>query len=108
MNKYYNKKTKIDGYTFDSMKEANYYLELKLRKKAGDIKDFELQPEFLLQDKYKKNGKTIRAITYRADFKIIHNDNSIEIIDCKGMKTEVYKLKKKLFEYKYPYCIKEV
>jgi len=109
VNKYRNIKTEIDGITFDSKKEAGYYGDLKLRKRAGDIKDFKLQPKFLLQEAFTKNGKHYSAITYIADFEIHHYDGSIEIVDCKGKKTQVYSLKKKLFEKRYPdLTIKEV
>lgn len=43
-NKFKNKKTKIDGITFDSRKEANRYLELKLMLKTGKISELKLQP----------------------------------------------------------------
>lgn len=101
-NKYNNKKVKVDDHLFDSKKEAYYYLDVKAKKKEGKIKDFELQPKFLLQEGFEKNGKKHRAIHYIADFKIIHNDDSIEIVDVKGFKTNVFRIKEKLFEYKYP------
>lgn len=101
-SKYGSRKIEIDGHVFDSKKEAEYYQQLKLRKMAGEIKDFELQPEFVLQEGFKKNGKTYREIKYLADFKVIYPDGSIEIIDIKGMETQVFRLKHKLFEYKYP------
>lgn len=100
--KYNNKKTTIDNIIFDSKKEAEFYCELKLLKRAKRIKDFELQPQFLLMDKFKKNGKRYRAITYKADFKVINNDGTIRIIDIKGVKTDVFKIKQKMFEFYYP------
>lgn len=109
MSKYYSRKVIIDGIKFDSKKEGNRYLELKLLLKAGKIRDLELQKKFELLPKYKINNKTIRAISYIADFvywDISKNEMIIE--DTKGFKTEVYKLKKKLFEYKYGIEIKEV
>jgi hypothetical protein len=83
-HKYNAKKTVVDGIKFASQKEANYYQKLKLRKRIGEIKDFELQPSFLLQRGFFKNGKRYRAIEYIADFKVIYPDDRIEIIDCKG------------------------
>lgn len=68
MNKYRNRKVIVDGKEFDSKKEANRYCELKLLLKAGEITDLKLQPRFLLQDSFKKNGKTYRKIQYVADF----------------------------------------
>lgn len=47
-SKYRNKKIVVDGYTFDSQKQAQYYEELKLRKKAGNVKFFVVEPVFLL------------------------------------------------------------
>ena len=101
-SKYNSRKTVADGITFDSKKEAEYYCELKLRVQAGEIESFDLQPAFILQDGFKVNGKTIRPITYRGDFQINHKDGSVEIVDTKGFRTEVYKIKKKLFLYRYP------
>ncbi|MTI49471.1 MAG: DUF1064 domain-containing protein [Firmicutes bacterium] len=101
-NKFRAKKTTVDGITFDSKKEANRYCELKLLLKANEIKDLELQPKFVLQDKFKKNGKTHRAISYVADFRYIDCTTGETVVeDVKGMETKVFKIKKKLFEYKY-------
>lgn len=109
MSKYYSKKITVDNINFDSKKEANYYLKLKMLLKSGAIKDLELQKEFILQDKFKINGKTRRQISYKADFTYFSTqDNKLHIVDVKGFKTEIYKLKKKLFEYKYGIEIEEV
>lgn len=102
MSKYNSRKVMIDNIKFDSRLEANYYNRLKLLQKTREIKSFELQPVFILQDAYKRGKREVRPITYIADFLVIYPDGRQEIIDCKGMKTEVYKIKKKLFEYKYP------
>lgn len=101
-SKYYNKKETSDGITFDSKKEAAYYQDLKLRKAAGDILGFDLQPEFELQPAMRRQGKTHRAIKYRADFRIYHTDGSQEIVDVKGYKTPEFKIKEKLFAARYP------
>lgn len=68
MNKYRNKKVQVDMYVFDSIRESQRYKELKLLERAGEISNLELQPKFLLQDSFKKNGKTYRKIEYIADF----------------------------------------
>lgn len=101
-SKYRNIKTVVDGIEFDSKKEADYYCKLKILKQAGEIKDFELQPRYELQPTFKKNGTTHRSITYVADFIITNNDGTTEVVDIKGVETQVFKIKKKLFEYKYP------
>lgn len=103
MNKYYAKKITIDNITFDSTKEASRYCELKLLLKAGKIKDLVLQPVYILQEKFDKNGRHYRAITYKADFEYYDIEKGKTIIeDTKGYKTEVYKIKKKLFEKVFP------
>ncbi len=106
--KYNSKTVEVSGIRFDSKKEARRYLELKTLERAGEIANLELQPEYELQPKFKKNGVTYRPIKYRADFKYEdHGETVVE--DVKGMKTDVYKIKKKMFEYRYPdLTIKEV
>lgn len=101
MNKYRNKKVIVEDYVFDSIEESRRYKELKLLLRAGKISNLELQPHFLLQDSFKKNGKTYRKIEYIADFKYIENGKTI-VEDVKGIQTDVFKLKHKLFEKKYP------
>lgn len=109
MNKYNAKKTTVDGIMFDSRKEADYYCELKMLKMAGIVKDFELQVPYELQPKYRHNGKAIRAITYIADFRVTYTDGHVEIVDVKGVRTDAYKLKKRLLLYQHPDMIfKEV
>lgn len=103
--KYNAKKVTIDNIEFDSKAEGQYYLHLHERVNKGEIVSFSLQPKFLLQDAFQKNGKTFRKIEYKADFEIIHQDGSIEIIDVKGFETADFKIKRKLFEKKYPYTL---
>lgn len=100
-SKYKNKKTQIDMYVFDSAKEAKRYKELKYLEMAGKISNLELQPRFLLQESFRKNGKTYRKIEYVADFKYIEKDKTI-VEDVKGLQTDVFKIKHKMFEKKYP------
>lgn len=110
MTKYHAKKTVVDGIMFDSKKEAARYEELRLLERAGVISQLTLQPRFELQEGFRKNSKSYRKIEYVADF--MYRDNKAEetvIEDVKGVKTEVYKLKKKLFEAKYKnLTIKEI
>jgi hypothetical protein len=107
MNKYHAVKTKIDGITFDSMKEAVRYQELKLLEKAGIITELELQVPYTLIPTQKISGKTYRKAVYKADFRYKEN-NRIVVEDVKGMKTAVYKLKKLLMYEKYGIEIYEI
>lgn len=104
-NKYNNKKVVVDGFKFDSAVESKYYLYLKSQKKIGTIKDFQLQKVFELQPSYRiGDNRKQRAIKYVADFVVTKNDGSHVVIDVKGGKaamTDVFKLKRKLFEFKY-------
>lgn len=100
-SKYGAKKCEVDGNIFDSLMEAKFYIFLRHEKEYGDVVDFELQPKFKLQESFKKNGKTIRAIHYIADFLVEYKDGTKIVYDVKGRETADFKLKKKLFDYKY-------
>lgn len=100
MSKYHNKKTEVDGILFDSKKEAKRYGELKLLQKAGVIKHLELQPRFTLQPFFACDGNRYRKIEYVGDFAYIEGGRKV-VEDVKGMFTDVYKIKKKLFLYQY-------
>lgn len=102
-SKYKNNKVTVDGITFDSQLEANRYCELKLLHKAGEISQLRIQPEFELIPAFKKNGKSFRKTTYKADFMYLDNRSGKYIVeDTKGFKTDVYMIKRKLFEFKFP------
>lgn len=102
-SKYNNRKVELDGYTFDSQLEADYYAQLKLRKRANDILFFRLQPKYLLQEAFIKDGVRHRKIEYIADFEVHHKDGSIEVVDTKGFITDVFRIKEKMFHKKYPH-----
>ena len=109
-SKYKNKKVVVDNILFDSKKEANYYTKLKILRDAGKISGLRLQEKFILQPSFKLNGKTYRAITYVADF-VYKDDKGMHVVDVKSeatRKDKVYRLKKKMFAYKYHIEIEEV
>jgi hypothetical protein len=95
-SKYHNVKTVVDGISFSSKKEAARYQKLKLLEKAGEISGLQLQKRFSLE------VSGTRVCTYVADF-FYHENNGFKIIieDCKGFKTPVYRLKKKLMKACY-------
>jgi len=101
-SKYGANKIVIDDIKFDSMLEANYYLHLLEEKNRGLILDFDLKPSFILQPSFKKNEKKFHQIKYIADFKVFLLTGEIIIVDTKGVITPDFKIKQKLFEYKYP------
>lgn len=97
-SKYNAKKITIDGHDFPSKREAERYCELKLYLRAGEIRNLVLQPRFLLQDEFfDKNGVKHKKIEYVADFFYIDKAGRNVVEDVKGVLTEVYKIKKKMF-----------
>ena len=107
-SKYHSRKQTIDGYVFASKREAQRYLELKILEKAGEISNLELQKRFELIPSQRIDGKVVeRPCYYVCDFAYCEGGKQV-IEDAKGMKTEVYKIKKKLMLYKYGIAIKEV
>uniref|UniRef100_A8GLP7 DUF1064 domain-containing protein n=1 Tax=Serratia proteamaculans (strain 568) TaxID=399741 RepID=A8GLP7_SERP5 len=97
-SKYKNKKTVVDGFTFDSKKEAEYFGQLQLLKKAGRVVMILRQVPFHLPG----------GVKYIADFVIFYTDGLVEVVDVKGVRTAEYKMKKKLVEFNYPITIREV
>lgn len=100
MNKYKAKKTVVDGITFDSKKEAEYYQQIKMHERSGNLKDVELQPRFDII----VNGKKIAY--YKADFRFYDlGERKERVIDVKGYKGgpawSMFRLKKKLVEALY-------
>lgn len=112
--KYGNKKTRIDGITFQSMREATRYAELKLLEKAGKISELEMQKEFvLIPAQYAGEGKRRkcieRAVKYMADFYYFDFDSGKYVVeDTKGMRTRDYIIKRKLMLYMWHIRIIEI
>jgi hypothetical protein len=123
-NKYLNKKTIINGISFDSKKEAKRYQELSLLERAGAICDLRLQVKFVLIptqyetfERYNKRGKRLKdgqmvlekECSYYADF--VYKEKGQTVVEdtkSKKTKTKDYVIKRKLLLYKYGLKIKEV
>lgn len=89
---------RVDGILFDSKKEGNYYQQLKLEQRAGEVAFFLMQVPFMLPGNREK---------YFLDFMVFRSNGDIDFIDVKGMKTASYKRKKRLVEESYPITITE-
>ena len=102
-SKYNAKKVEIDGIKFDSKAEGEYYLHLKQQVTERQILGFERQKRMLLQEGFSVEGVKgkIRPIFYVVDFIVTENDGTLTYVDVKGMETDVFKLKKKLFMKRY-------
>jgi len=94
--KYGRIRKEVDGFTFDSTSEANAYTVLTVWEAAGAIKELELQPVFVLQEKQ----PGMRAIKYVADFSFVR-DGCRVVVDVKGVKTPAFRIKEKLFRAKF-------
>ena len=104
MNKYRNKKTVVDGITFDSKREANRYCELILLEKAGKIYNLRCQPRIPLMVNGKKIGHYIGDFEY-----YVNGETIIEDVKSLVTKTAVYKIKKKILEtYDPPIYVREI
>lgn len=97
-SKYHAKKTEIDGFEFDSAKEAKRYARLRDMQEAGVIQDLRLQVPFELLPSFECEGVKYRGMKYVADF-VYHRGGKVVVEDCKGFKTAEYKMKKKLMAY---------
>ncbi len=107
VSKYRNRKTAVNGITFDSAKEAERYQQLLLMQRAGHIRNLRLQPHFTLEEAYKAadTGETVRALQYVADFSYeepvggsiaLPDYWRLVVEDVKGKKTKEYEIKRKL------------
>jgi len=86
---------------FDSNKELEYYLLLKDKLKKGEIFRLQRQVKINIQPPFTTpTGEKIRAIDYLADFVYLDKNGKTHVVDAKGFKTDVYRLKKKLLAYK--------
>lgn len=107
-SKYGNKKTEVDGITFDSKAEARRYVDLKLLEKAGQIGDLRLQPVYQLRGP--RGGVVCK---YIADFEYKELDKTgyakrLVVEDVKGTRTRLFSLKAKLFADNFGFKITEV
>lgn len=90
-SKYKNRKVTVDGIVFDSRKEAARWFELNLLQSGGVIFGLQVKPVFQL----------VAGIKYIADFSYIENGKNVAE-DAKGVRTQVFNLKKRLFNHFYP------
>ena len=106
MQKYHAIKTEYKGIVYDSKWEAQKAYELDMLQRAGKIKDLQRQVRFILQEGYVNNkGEKIRPISYIADFTYYDiKQNKMIVMDTKSpaTRTAEYRIKKKLFEFRYP------
>lgn len=108
-SKYGNKRVEVDGIWFDSEAEAKRYGELLLLVKAGQISDLQVHTRLA----FEIEGDTM--FVYQPDFEYTDHTGLAEAgvpvrvyEDVKGVRTAVYKLKKRLIEAQYGITIVEI
>jgi hypothetical protein len=103
-NKYGAKPTVVGDLWFASKHEARVYNELQLLEKAGQISKLQRQVPYVLRA---EGGAVVGR--YIADF--AYYDNTADtfcVADAKGVRTELYKWKKRHFEAEFGIKIVEM
>jgi hypothetical protein len=102
-HKYHNQKVNNGSVTFDSKLEEKRYYQLRNNPLVVYI---EVHPTYVIFPETRKmvNGKmkTFQKITYTPDFRVTYNDGRVEVEDVKGVCTEAFMIKRKLFEAAFP------
>jgi len=108
-NKYSAVPTVVDNVRFASKAEATRYRELLLLERAGFIRGLELQPAFPLYVAPHRGADVHHVCTYIADFRYREGPRGVlRVEDVKGVRTPVYRLKKKMVEAQYGIAITEI
>jgi hypothetical protein len=82
---------RYNGILFASVKEMDYYKDLELLIKAGEMRFFLRQVPFDLPG----------GVKYKVDFVEFRKDGSVRFVDVKGMETPMFKVKRKQVEACY-------
>lgn len=98
--KFGNKKVVLEGATFDSVKEARRYRELKILERAGEIKELQTQYAFVLAEsvRFSNEPRKKPAVKYVADFVYRVGDKLIveDVKSAATRKEKYFRLKKHL------------
>ena len=118
MNKYNARKCSLGDQVFDSQMERARYKELCLMERAGAIKNLQRQVRYeLIPAQYSKKYKTKKgqpkcmekSVAYVADFVYWDKDlGKLVVEDVKGVRTEAYRIKRKLMLWVHGIEIKEI
>jgi len=109
-SKYSSVKTVVDGITFMSKKESEFYKKLKLLKDKGEIIELELQPRYPYEIHYQQPRENypisigdsfVKKGAYVSDFRVTYADGRVEVFDVKGFSTKKFLLDKKIVEKLY-------
>lgn len=102
MSKYRAKRKVVDGQQFDSQREANRWLDLRLLERGGLIHELERPGRYPLYAVNAKSGELIQVATYKPDFSYREGpERTLVIEDSKGHQTQQFRLRKRMFEAQY-------
>lgn len=89
------RRARLDGLSFDSELERDWWARLCLTQRAGQIRDLKRQVNIPLIG---RDGPILtpkgRPMQYRADFTYLDRTGALIVADAKGFRTEVYTLKR--------------
>ena len=91
-HKFNAKKCQSNGLKFDSKAERAYYHKLLNLQQLGEV-------VFFLRQVPLECGAGVK---YYCDFLVFYADGTVKFIDVKGMRTQVFDIKKKIIESIYP------
>jgi hypothetical protein len=105
-SKYHAQPVVIDGVRFASKREGARYAELKLLKKAGEIRELTLQPRYVLHAPLLEEDGTVLALKrlgeFRADFRYVDVATGATIVeDAKGVDVRLGRWKRRHAEAQY-------
>ena len=118
-SKYRNVKTVVNGERFDSQREAEHWIALKIREGMGEITNLRRQVPYELYAPTRDadggfSGMAVEICRYRADFDFFENGVHV-VCDVKGgtgrrvgTRTQVYELKRRWLERQEGIVIREV
>jgi hypothetical protein len=101
VTKYHNRRTTIDGITFDSQAEARRYEQLRLLQQAGDISELNVHERIVIVPAECIDGKLEHALHYEADFIYVSSDGWRVVEDVKGAQTPLFRLKWRLVRQRW-------
>ena len=109
VSKYRNQRVEVDGQMFDSKREAAAWMRLRAREQAGEIRNLRRQVPFDLMCPC-KDGEAMYAVVarYVSDFTYLDADDQMHVVDAKGVRTQIYALKRKWLELQTGIAIEEI
>lgn len=98
VTKYGNIPATYRGETYDSRAEVAYAQHLERLQAAGQIRSWRRGRVWTLVDGPRRADR----ITYTPDFEVEGPDGALRCVDVKGVETDVFKLKARLWRAVYP------